>query len=170
MASELKARDMTDSQKIEFISSVQQHKDFCGIGITFDKYLMYKDIESENIFFNYGVKILLDDVVFNLVGMSEEVHFSIFCDNRNLRVGDLKDLEQYLNTEFCLENCTFSVSYGDSAGDYRLQLADLVVNTIYLRKKNRAAIIDVLRIMDRDHFSLTQFPGKKLFGRCDNLW
>lgn len=94
LSAELKARDMTEAQKIDLISAVQCHDDFCGIGITFDKTRMYKKIESENIFFNYGVRVLFDDIIFNLVDMSEEVRFSIFCDNRNLRVDDLKDLEK----------------------------------------------------------------------------
>lgn len=166
---ELKARDMTDYQKIQLFKSVQNVEGFCGIGIVFDKQKMFRKVTKENIFFNYGVRTLIDDVVFPLVDMTDETIFHIICDNRSIKVGDIKDLEKYLNTEFFMENCSFTVQYVDSATDYRVQLADLIVNTVYMRKHNRPIVDSVLKALNRDRFSLTQFPGRIKIGRTDIL-
>lgn len=166
---ELKARNMTVEQKIELFDSVQHAVGFCGIGIVFDKNGMYRKITKENIFFNYGVRTLLDDVVFPLVDMTEKTVFHVVCDNRSIKVGDIKDLEKYLNTEFIMENCSFTVEYLNSANDYRVQLADLIVNTVYMRKHNLSLVKPVLDTLDQNSFSLSRFPGKKKFGRTDIL-
>ncbi len=169
---ELKGNNMEISDKIKLFNAIQDIGTFCGIGIVFDKSKMFKEISDENIFFNYGVKILFDDIVFQLFDMSNSekpIHFILNIDNRNIKVGNLKDLEKYLNTHFILENCKFSVNYKDSKMSYGIQLADLVVNTVYMRKKNRNHVNDVLHIWKEENFSLTQFPGKKHNGRIDKI-
>lgn len=166
---ELKGSNMDNEDKIKFFSSIQNIDTFCGIGIVFDKSKMRKDIFDENIFFNYGVKILFDDVIFPLFNMEEPVHFILNIDNRNIKVGNLKDLEKYLNTHFILENCEFSVTYSDSKMSYGIQLADLVVNTVYMRKKSRESVLEILKTWEKDNFSLTQFPGKQHNGRDDKI-
>lgn len=169
---ELKGNNMETEDKIRFFNSIQDIDTFCGIGIVFDKSKMFKEILDENIFFNYGVKILFDDIIFPLFDMStakEPIKFILNIDNRNIKVGNLKDLEKYLNTHFILENCSFSVTYNDSKKSYGIQLADLVVNTVYMRKKNREMVNDVLEIWKKENFSLTQFPGRLHHGRIDKI-
>ena len=169
---ELKGSNMEVEDKIKFFNAIQDIDTFCGIGIVFDKAKMYKEISDANVFFNYGVKILIDDIIFPLFDMSnssEPIKFVIKIDNRNISVGNLKDLEKYLNTHFILENCEFCVSYSDSKMSYGIQLADLIVNTVYMRKKNRSSVIEVLKIWKKENFSLTQFPGKIHNGRIDKI-
>ena len=169
---ELKGNNMKNDDKIKFFNAVQDIDTFCGIGIVFDKYQMFKDIFDENVFFNYGVKILFDDIIFplfDMASMDEPINFIINIDNRNIKVKNLEDLEKYLNTHFILENCKFSVTYNDSKSSYGIQLADLVVNTVYMRKKDRNFVLDVLKTWKVDNFSLTQFPGKLHNGRIDKI-
>ena len=52
---------------------------------------------------------------------------------------------------------------------YGIQLADLIVNTVYMRKKDRSSVIEVLKIWKEENFSLTQFPGKIHNGRIDKI-
>lgn len=169
MTDELKARMMTPKQKIRLFSSVQNIPTFCGIAIVFDKYLMKKEIINENIFFNYGVSVLLDDLIFPLFDMGQYIEFDINIDNRNVSVNKLKELESYLQTHYILENCSFKVTYKHSDANYEIQLADLIVNTAYMRKKDRSIVEDVLKTWKKENFSLTLFPGKKHVGRIEKI-
>lgn len=167
---EFKARMMTPEEKIELFNSVQDIPSFCGIAIVFDKEMMMKAIDNENVFFNYGVKVLFDDVIFPLFDMSDKfIEFDLNIDNRNISVPNLKDLEKYLNTHFILENCSFKVTYKNSDTSYEIQLADLIVNTAYMRKKDRKVVDQVLKEWKVTNFSLTSFPGKKHNGRVDKI-
>ncbi len=111
LADELKTRNMSIDEKIEIISKIQKIDNFFGCAIIFDKQHMRKRIESANIFFNYGVKILFKDVIIPLLPPNETYEFLLSIDNRNIAVGDLKDLEKFLNTEFCYFDYSFKVTY-----------------------------------------------------------
>ena len=115
---------------------------------------MKKEIIASNIFFNYAVKLLFIDCILpllNLDQLNENIEFILSVDNRNIRVGDLNNLEMYLKTEFCLENFNFKVTYYDSATNYGIQLADLIVNTFYNSYKDRNIVKK----------SFTSFKGKE---------
>ncbi|WP_317300746.1 DUF3800 domain-containing protein [Allobaculum stercoricanis] len=169
--SELKANEMNEIQKISLFNALQKSDGFCGVGIVFDKRIMYKPIESPNLFYNYGVKVLFDDVIFPLVNESnEEIVFHVICDNRSIKNGDLKDLEKYLSTCFIVKNCSFKVEYRNSAHDYSIQIADLIVNTTYMKQKNRKSVENVLKTWNNNKFSITHFPGRKHEGRTEKLF
>ena len=94
---------------------------------------------DSNIFFNYAVKVLIQDCILpelNLQENDEPIEFVISIDNRNIRVGELNNLETYLKTEFCIENFDFKITYYDSKTNYEIQLADLTVNAFYNSYKN----------------------------------
>ena len=130
---------------------------------------MRKRIEESNIFFNYGVKILFKDTILPLLPEGQSYDFILSVDNRNITVGDLDDLEKFLSTEFCYFDYTFSVTYYDSATHYGIQLADLIVNTMYMRSKNRTLVEPVLNALDIGKFRLNIFPGFKMCGRISKI-
>lgn len=169
---ELKARDMETNDKILLLTSVQDIDSFCGCVQTFDKTKMSREIVESNIFFNYGVKVLFNDCILPLLNtelISEKVNFIVSIDNRNISIGQLHDLEKYLRTEFLMHNYNFSITYYDSANNYCVQLADLIVNTFYMREKEYEMVKDVLCELKNGNFRFSKFPGRIICGRTDEI-
>ena len=163
---------MTDAEKVHIFSKVEEVKDFCGVIKVFDKKIMTKEIVESNIFFNYAVKLLFSDCIIPLLDLrkiDDKIEFITSVDNRNIKVGDLRNLENYLKTEFCLENFEFKVTYYDSSTNFGIQLADLIVNTFYNMYKNRKIVQKVISILKKDKFRLSIFPGYKIKGRTNKL-
>lgn len=169
---EIKSYDMTDDEKITIFKKVEEIEDFCGIAKVFDKKIMTKEIVESNIFFNYAVKLLFSDCIMpllNLKKIKEEIEFIVSVDTRNIKIRDLKNLEDYLKTEFCLSNFNFKVTYYDSQTNYGIQLADLIVNTFYNIYKNRSIVQKVIPSLKNDKFRLSIFPGYKIKGRTEKI-
>lgn len=165
---ELKSYDMTDNEKIEIFNTIQDIDTFYGCTKIFDKTIMKKEIIESNIFFNYAVKLLFKDCIIPLLNLStieENIEFIVSVDNRNIRVGDLNNLETYLKTEFCLENLNFKITYYDSSTNYGIQLADLIVNTFYNSYKDKKIVQEVLPHLKEKNFRISLFPGFKTMGR-----
>ncbi len=128
---EIKSYDMTEDEKIRIFNKIQDIETFHGCVKVFDKKYMRKEIVYSNIFFNYAVKVLIQDCILpelNLQENDESIEFIISIDNRNIRVGQLNNLETYLKTEFCIYEDDFKITYYDSKTNYGIQLADLTVN------------------------------------------
>jgi len=169
---EIKSYDMTDTEKITIFNKVEEVKDFCGIAKVFDKKIMTKEIIESNIFFNYAVKLLFSDCIIpllNLKKINEKIEFITSVDNRNIKVGDLKNLENYLKTEFCLTNFDFKITYYNSETNFGVQLADLIVNTFYNIYKNRKIVKKVISSLKKDKFRISIFPGYKIKGRTNKM-
>ena len=144
---------------------------FYGFSKVFDKEKMQKGIVDSNIFYNYAVKLIFSDIIFPLLKnyTDEQIEIKLLCDNRNVRVGDLKNLENYLNTEFCLNNYVFSVSYYDSKTNFGIQLADLIVNTFYNYYANYKRVSMVIKGLNKSKYRVSLFPGRKVFGRIKKI-
>lgn len=169
---EIKSYDMTDLDKIEIFNSIQDIDTFYGCVKIFEKTAMRKEIIESNIFFNYAVKLVFKDCIkplLNLSQLNENIEFIVSVDNRNIRVGDLNNLETYLKTEFCLEDFEFKITYYDSSTNYGVQLADLVVNTFYNSYKDRYIIRKVLPALKGKNFRISLFPGHKIKGRIQKI-
>lgn len=164
---EIKAIHMNKQEKIDLFREVQDISSFIAVAKVFQKQIMKKEIMESNIFFNYAVKLLFNDCILSLINYKRipNLDFIVSIDNRNIRVGDLKNLENYLNTEFCLESIHFSITYYDSASHFGIQLADLVVNTFYNAYKNREKVKDVLAILKNKNYRVSTFPGHHIKGR-----
>lgn len=172
MTREVKSYDMTSDEKKDIYNIIQDIDSFYGCVKIFDKSLMKKEIVESNIFFNYAVKILFLDCIIpllNLNQISENIDFIVSIDNRNIRVGDLNNLETYLKTEFCLSNFDFKITYYDSSSNYGIQLADLTVNTFYNSYKDRNIVADVLPVLKPKNFRISLFPGKIIKGRKEKI-
>ncbi|MCI5835217.1 MAG: DUF3800 domain-containing protein [Firmicutes bacterium] len=168
---EIKSYDMTDLEKINIFNSIQTINSFYGCSIIFEKANMKKEIIESNIFFNYAVKLLFKDCILPLIEMDyiQNIEFILSIDNRNIRVGDLNNLEVYLKTEFCLEKCDFKVKYYDSSTNYGIQLADLIVNTFYNSYKNINIVKTVVPVLKDNNFRISLFPGYNVKGRTEKI-
>ena len=158
---EIKSYDMTEEEKITIFNKIQDIDTFQGCVKIFDKHSMRKDIIDSNIFFNYAVKVLINDCIIptlNLQNNIEPIEFIISIDNRNIRVGELNNLETYLKTEFCLYNDDFTITYYDSKSNYGIQLADLIVNTFYNKYKDITIVENVVKELKAKNFRVSLFP------------
>ena len=129
----------------------------------FDKQAMKKEIVDSNIFFNYAVKVLINDCILptlNLQNLNEPIEFIISIDNRNIRVGELNNLETYLKTEFCMFDDDFKIKYYDSKTNYGIQLADLIVNTFYNKYKDITIVENLIKELKPKNFRVSIFPRK----------
>lgn len=158
---EIKSYDMTEIEKIDIFNKIQDIDTFHGCVKVFDKNVMRKEIIDSNIFFNYAVKVLITDCILpilNLQEMNESIEFIMSIDNRNIRVGELNNLETYLKTEFCIYDDDFHITYYDSKTNYGIQLADLIVNTFYNNYKDRTIVENVIEQIKYKNFRVSLFP------------
>ena len=158
---EIKSYDMTEDEKIKIFNKIQDIETFHGCVKVFDKKYMKKEIVDSNIFFNYAVKVLIQDCILpelNLQENDDPIEFIISIDNRNIRVGDLNNLETYLKTEFCIYDDDFKITYYDSKTNYGIQLADLTVNTFYNSYKNIKLVENVIKELKPKNFRVSLFP------------
>lgn len=158
---EIKSYDMEEIEKIKIFSKIQDIDTFQGCVKVFDKQVMKKEIVDSNIFFNYAVKVLINDCIIptlNLQNITESLEFIISVDNRNIRVGELNNLETYLKTEFCIYDDDFKITYYDSKTNYGIQLADLIVNTFYNKYKDIEIVKNVIKELKPKNFRVSLFP------------
>ena len=158
---EIKSYDMTEEEKIKIFNKIQDIETFHGCVKVFDKKYMRKEIVDSNIFFNYAVKVLIQDCilpVLNLQENDEPIEFIISIDNRNIRVGELNNLETYLKTEFCIYDDDFEITYYDSKTNYGIQLADLTVNTFYNSYKDISIVENLIKELKSKNFRVSLFP------------
>lgn len=169
---EVKSYDMTEEEKVDIFNQIQDIDTFYGCVKVFEKGAMRKEIVESNIFFNYAVKLLFKDCIvplLNLNQIQDNIEFIVSVDNRNIRIGDLNNLETYLKTEFCLDNFDFKITYYDSATNYGIQLADLVVNTFYNYYKDKSIVAKVIPTLKKKNFRTSLFPGHKIKGRIQKI-
>ena len=158
---EIKSYDITEEEKIQIFNKIQDIETFHGCVKVFDKKYMRKEIVDSNIFFNYAVKVLIQDCilpVLNLQENDEPIKFIISIDNRNIRVGELNNLETYLKTEFCIYDDDFEITYYDSKTNYAIQLADLTVNTFYNSYKDISIVETLIKELKPKNFRVSLFP------------
>ena len=158
---EIKSYDMTENEKIQIFTKIQDIETFHGCVKVFDKEYMKKEIVDSNIFFNYAVKVLIQDCILpelNLQENDEPIEFIISIDNRNIRVGELNNLETYLKTEFCIYDDDFKITYYDSKTNYGIQLADLTVNTFYNSYKDISIVENLIKELKPKNFRVSLFP------------
>lgn len=160
---EIKSYDMKQEEKIKIFNKIQDIDTFQGCVKVFDKCVMKKEIVDSNIFFNYAVKVLINDCIIptlDLQNPNEPIEFIISIDNRNIRVGELNNLETYLKTEFCLFDDDFKITYYDSKTNYGIQLADLIVNTFYNKYKDIKIVENLINELKPKNFRVSLFPKK----------
>lgn len=163
---ELKTRDMTPDEKVKLIKTLQETEGFNGFALVVDKAKLIKSIKKESVFYNYLVKIIIKDILVekcNRVFPNDEIFVDMLLDSRNVSVGHLKSLEDYLNSEFLFSRFEFSAHYQDSKLDSRIQATDLIANTIYELFKEPDVIKDVIPHLDLDRIYVAGFPGRSRY-------
>lgn len=166
LTKEMKSYDYSISEKINIIEKIQDIDSFCAVSMVFLKEKMNKQIIESNIFFNYAVRLLFQETIIPIVKKKDVViNFIVSVDNRNIRVGDLNNLENYLNTEFCNDEYYFKVTYYDSKYNYGIQLADLMVNSFYNYFKNFDYIKNVFVKFKKKNYRICVFPFHKIVGK-----
>ena len=159
---ELKTRDMAQKEKIKLITALQNSDGFNGFAIVIDKESMTKKVDKESIYYNYFVKLIIKDI---LVPKCKnrfpegEIHVDMLLDSRNVSVGHLKSLEDYLNSEFVFTRFSFTANYQDSKIDARIQATDLIANTIYETFKEPEVVKEVIPYINSDRIVIVGFPG-----------
>lgn len=169
---ELKSYDILNIEKKEIFSEVQDIDTFFGCVKVFEKNMMKKEIVESNIFFNYAVKLVFQDCIVPLlknISKKSSIEFIVSIDNRNIRVGELNNLQTYLKTEFCLYNFNFKVTYYDSRTNYGIQLADLIVNTFYNYYKDKKIVSEVIPVLKKKNFRISLFPGYRISNKIQKI-
>ena len=164
MKIEIKSYNYSQEERVEIINLVQDYNSFIGISKIFKKLEMKKEIVDENLFYNYSVKILfLDLIKTNIMDYDceDEYLIELNLDNRSVKLRNQNNLEAYLNTEFILTNFKFKVKYYDSRTNYKIQLADIIVNSIYNNYKEPELVYEIIKSMKPKKFKFTSFPNNK---------
>ena len=91
----------------------------------------------------------------------DEYLIELNLDNRSVKLRNQNNLEAYLNTEFILTNFKFKVKYYDSRTNYKIQLADIIVNSIYNNYKEPELVYEIIKSMKPKNFKFTSFPNNK---------
>lgn len=163
---ELKTRGMTQQEKIKLLTSLQNSDGFNGFAIVVDKQSMKRKVEKESIYYNYFVKLIVKDILVPKCNNSfpnEDTFVDMLLDCRNISVGHLKSLEDYLNSEYIFSRFSFSANYRDSRVDTRIQATDLIANTIYEWFKEPEIINEVSACIDTDKIVVIGFPNNKRY-------
>lgn len=153
---EIKSFDFLDEEKIEIISKIQEIDSFMGCVKVFDKEKLPKPIYDCSTFYNYAVYMLFIECILPYImesfGREIELCLIISADNRDTGSGNIKDLEKFLKTYFCLFNYEFKLTFFDSTNNYGIQLADLIVNTAYNEYKDINIVKNVVSFIKNDKF------------------
>ena len=115
------------------------------------------NIYDSNVFYIFAVYKLLNECILPILNKqygNEKLSFIIAAEDRNIASSNLKDLEKFLKTIFCLEGYDFNVTYYDSSTNYGIQLADLIVNTLYNKYRDFEIVKDVIPIIEPKKFIL----------------
>ena len=130
---ELKGIFLKQNQKAIFLNELLKIPTTLPIAIVIDKKHLYKRPQhDENIKYNYFIQILLSYILHNYSELLNNDEIQLILDNRNVSVGSLNSLEDYLNSALGLiYNKKFKVIYKDSKEHREVQMADLISNVIF---------------------------------------
>lgn len=170
-ADELKTRDMTQQEKIKLLTSLQNSDGFNGFAMVVDKQSMNKKVGKESIYYNYFIKLIVEDILVpkcNNGFPNVDIYVDMLLDCRNVSVGHLKSLEDYLNSEYVFTRFSFAANYRDSKIDTRIQATDLIANTIYEWHKEPEVIKDVIPYIDTNKIVVVGFPDYKRYIKTSN--
>lgn len=130
---ELKGSQFDKEMKKDFVEFITKKKYFELYYLKIDnKLLTDKICENTARAFNYTLKLALSYFISHKLICDENCLIQL--DERNERTEARFFLENYLNTELCLNNITekhFTVKYLDSSDNPFIQIADILANVYY---------------------------------------
>lgn len=159
---ELKGCYLIAYQKSIFLNELFMVPTTIPISIIIDKkHLFKREQHDENIKYNYFIQILLSYLLHNYSGFMNADEIQLILDNRNVSVGSLNSLQDYLNSALGLiYDKKFNVVYRNSNEHREVQMADLVANVMfgfynYRNDKSTYYLIPALKNM-----IISKFPYK----------
>ena len=130
---ELKGCKIKSHQKAKFLNNLLKIDTTIPVAIIVDKrHTVKRTNHNENIKYNYFLQLLLKKILINYKDILPNERVQLILDNRNVSVGSLNSLEDYLNASLGLDfNKNFYVTYANSAITREVQFADLVANVLF---------------------------------------
>ena len=131
--SELKGCFLHASQKALFLNRLFHIPTTIPLAIIIDKnHLFQRKQHDENIKYNYFLQLLLNHLLHHYPNLMVECEIQLILDNRNVRVGSLYSLQDYLNSALGLVyDKKFCVVYKNSREHREVQMADFVANVLF---------------------------------------
>ena len=131
--SELKGIYLKSYHKVEFLNELFKIPTTIPICIVIDKRHLFKTTKhDENIKYNYFLQILLSYILHNYTNLLNGDEIQLILDNRNVSVGSLNSLEDYLNSALGLiYDKKFKVKYRNSNEHREVQMADIISNVMF---------------------------------------
>jgi len=132
---ELKAAYLNMEEKMDIVVKLSQMKGMYIVGIIVDKEKIGIEIERIHLYYNYIIRKLLDYLIkikLIKIGKNDDLYLNI--DKSSMKIEDINSLQNYLRTHFNIEkNYPFeiTVAYWDSKKNYMVQVADMMVNTMW---------------------------------------
>ena len=162
---ELKGSQFDREMKKKFVEYITKKKYFELYFIKINNHLLTDKIcENTARAFNYTLKIALSYFISHDYLPNEDCLLQL--DERNERTDARFFLENYLNTELCLNGVTerhFSVEYLDSASNPFVQIADVFANLYYSELNTNSYGDEMKKLKDRDIFKgIFEFPKNHL--------
>lgn len=159
---ELKGCNLKSNQKAEFLNELLDIPTTIPIAIVIDKKHIFKtNKHDENIKYNYFLQILLSYLLHNYSGLLNSDEIQLILDNRNVSVGSLNSLQDYLNSALGLiYDKKFKVIYKNSSEHREVQMADLISNVIFGYYNFRTTHSTYLKIPLLKNTIISKFPYK----------
>lgn len=160
---EIKGSQLNQEMKTNFIKYLIKKKYFELYYIKINNELLTDKIcENTARAFNYSIKLALTFFLEHKILEDEDCLLQL--DERNERTEARFFLENYLNTEFCLNNVTekhYSVKYLDSADNPFIQIADVFAN-LYYSELNTGAYSDLFKELGDKNIlkAIFEFPPR----------
>lgn len=159
---ELKGCYLKSSQKSIFLNELLNVPTTIPIAIIVDKKHLYKRTQhNENIKYNYFLQILLSYLLHNYSGLLNSEEIQLILDNRNVSVGSLNSLEDYLNSALgMIFDKKFRVKYKNSNEHREVQVADLISNVLFGYYNFRTTSSTYFLIPSMKNTIISKFPYK----------
>lgn len=132
---ELKAAYLNMEEKMDIVVKLQEMDGMYIVGIIVDKEKIGIEIDQIHLYYNYVIRKLLDYLIkIRLVKINTNETLQLNIDKSSMKIEDINSLEMYLKTHYNIEKrypFNINVSYWDSRKNYMVQVADIMVNTIW---------------------------------------
>ena len=132
---ELKAAYLNMEEKMDIVIKLQEMEGLYIVGIIIDKYKLGIKIDQTHLYYNYVIRKLVDYLIkCKLIHTDKKQMLHLNIDKTSMKIEDINSLEMYLKTHYNIEKrypFEINVSYWDSKKNYMVQVADIMVNTIW---------------------------------------
>lgn len=132
---ELKAAYLNMEEKMDIVVKLGQMKGMYIVGIIVDKEKIGIEIERIHLYYNYIIRKLLDYLIkIKLIKIGKDDDLYLNIDKSSMKIEDINSLQNYLRTHFNIEKkypFEITVAYWDSKKNYMVQVADIMVNTMW---------------------------------------